>query len=486
MALPANNEIRSASVYLVGAAGAAAIGFVNTPFLTRALSASEYAVYGLLTSFIAFVTTLAYLGYDEAYMRFYHERGELLGRYLVRCVCPPLAMGLTIAIFLLEPSGSLARFIFGEGVQPIFLLGCSLYLLLGIIQRFFMLTARMEEKAVSYAVADIVARLVPLALIVLGWTTVGSIDLAWVAAFLAFGSFAAILVVTPVLKRAVVSRHASEPVSEGRSPRSLMRYGLPFAAYNTLVFLIPFLERLLLKGLLGQELLGVYSSAAVFATIVGLLSVSINNVWMPFAFKHYKDDDFDRVFGVVGVGVCLLLALICSICIAGRKLLIMILGASFWNAAAIAPDILFGACLVIAGNIFSIGINLSGKSSYNIVAPVVQCLVLPLLLYILVPEFGLMGAGASSLLAVVAAQIIRISIALRMRMPKRGVKKSALLLLAGVACCLLAGVFESLFCDLFLGASLLFFSILICRNELRSLLISRADHSFSGGDSGNG
>ena len=164
----------------------------------------------------------------------------------------------------------------------------------------------------------------------------------------------------------------------------------------------------------------------------------------------------------------------------------MILGAIFWNAAAIAPDILFGACLVIAGNIFSIGINLSGKSSYNIVAPVVQCLVLPLLLYILVPEFGLVGAGASSLLAVVAAQIIRISIALRMRMPKRGVKKSVLLLLAGVVCCLLAGVFESLFCDLFLGASLLFFSILICRNELRSLLISRADHSFSGGDSGNG
>lgn len=486
MELPVNNEIRRASAYLVGAVGAAAIGFVNTPFLTRALSASEYAVYGLLTSFISFVTTLAYLGYDEAYMRFYHERGEPLGRYLIRCVRPPLVMGLAVAIFLLEPSGSLAHIVFGEGIQPIFLLGCSLYLLLGIMQRFFMLTARMEEMTVSYATADIVARLVPLVLIVLGWATVGSVNLAWVAAYLALGSLAAILVVTPALKRAVVSGRELELDSEGLSSRSLLQYGLPLAINNTLVFLVPFLERLLLKGLLGQELLGVYSSAAVFATIIGLLSVSINNVWMPFAFKHYKDDDFDRMFGAVGVGVCLLLAVVCSICIAGRKLLIMILGASFWGAAAIAPDILFGACLVIAGNIFSIGINLSGKSGYNIIAPVVQCLALPLLLCLLVPEFGLVGAGASSLLAVVAAQFTRISIALRMRTPKGGILKSALLLLAGVTCCLLTGVSESLICDLSIGVSLLFFSILICMNDLRTLLVSMTGHRFPESDSGNG
>lgn len=465
MALSLKGEAKNTTIYLAGAVGAAVIGFVNTPFLTRALSASDYAIYGLLTSFMSFVTTMAYLGYDEAYMRFYHERRESLWKYLWRCIRWPLVVGVFVSCLLLEPSGVLARFIFGEGIPFSFVLGCSLYLMFGVFQRFLMLTARMEEKALSYAAADILARFVPLALIIVGWMTAGEVNLPWIALYLALGSVVAILAVLPAFHSAK-SRYEC---TQDSKPIRLAKYGFPLALGSTFSFFVPFLERILLRELLGQNLLGVYSAASVFATIIGLLSVSINNVWMPFVYKNYNEDDFDKVFGLAALGVTLFISLVCAFCIAVRKLLILILGSDFWAASSIAPDILFGACLIIVGNMYSIGIYLSKKSALNIATPIAQCVSLPIFFYLLVPQFGLAGAGAASLLATALGQLVRTALALRERAPKTGVKKSVSMVAIGIICCLSSGIFDSLISDLIIGVLLASFAIFVCRKEIERL-----------------
>ena len=139
-----NKQAKNSMIYLIGAFGAAVLGFINTPMLTRTISTAEYAQYGNLTSFGTLLMSLTYLGLDEAFMRFYHERKESIGRFIIRCLFTPVMLSVVIGIALIEPNVILSNIIFGQKQNTQILVLCGVYVLLMIIQRLTMLTVRME------------------------------------------------------------------------------------------------------------------------------------------------------------------------------------------------------------------------------------------------------------------------------------------------------------------------------------------------------
>ena len=142
-------QLKNIVYYFGGTLVSALLGLISTPLLTRILSKEVYAQYGMVTTFTTALSTFLYLGQDEAFMRYFASRKEGYWKYLARCMCYPLLLCLLTCLFLLEPSKRMVSVVFGEGIATNSCLILCVYLLILVIQRFLMVTARMEERAIN-------------------------------------------------------------------------------------------------------------------------------------------------------------------------------------------------------------------------------------------------------------------------------------------------------------------------------------------------
>lgn len=463
-----NKQARNSMIYLIGAFGAALLGFINTPMLTRAMSTAEYAQYGNLTSFGTLLMSLAYLGLDEAFMRFYNERKESVGRFIIRCLFTPVLLSVVIGIVLIEPKGILSNIIFGQKQNLHILILCGVYVLLMIIQRLTMLTVRMEEHAWNYVAAELMTKLGFIAVVVLALEKKGSVTLEIIEIALICGYIIAIL----INAKAVLPAMTNKGTGLEHKKWYLIQYGYPFAISNTLIYFVPMVERVVMRETIGLSDLGVFTSAQIFGTVVGLFSVSLNSVWLPYVYRaDVHAESFKKVFHSIGVCAVYFSIGMLAVTITCRRWLILILGEDFSQAYIIAPAVLFGACMTIVMNIYSIGINLSYKTKYHLLTPIIECLTSVSLLLLLGPRMGLAGVGIAYLVSLFGSRVAKIILGLRECDTQRSMMKVWLLLAISLFCaCLSCFVYDSVLMDIISGIFLLLIGTALCYTEIRFVL----------------
>ena len=153
-----NKMVKNSVWYLGGTIVSAILGLINSPLLTRVLEPKVYAQYGMLITFTTVLATFIYLGQDEAFMRFFSKRKEVYKSFLWHCIRVPLLLCAIVIILLLEPSHTLLNWVF-ESELP--LLSCAmvgLYIVIMVVQRFLLLTARMEERAANFVFSNIATK----------------------------------------------------------------------------------------------------------------------------------------------------------------------------------------------------------------------------------------------------------------------------------------------------------------------------------------
>lgn len=144
--------------YFVGTVISAILGFISSPILTRVLSTEVYAQYGMITSFTTLVATFVYLGQDEAFMRYFDRRKEPFWSFFWRCIRLPLVLCIIILFLLLEPNHIVLSWVFACDIQNKIAILIAAYISMLVLQRFLMLTARMEERAANYSVSNIATK----------------------------------------------------------------------------------------------------------------------------------------------------------------------------------------------------------------------------------------------------------------------------------------------------------------------------------------
>lgn len=465
-----NKQAKNSMIYLIGAFSAAVLGLINTPMLTRAMSTAEYAQYGNLTSFGTLLMSLAYLGLDEAFMRFYHERKESIGRFIIRCLFTPVLLSVVFGIALIEPNGILSNIIFGQKQNTQILMLCGVYVLLMIIQRLTMLTVRMEENAWNYVAAELMTKLGFIAVVVLALIKRGSVTLGIIEMALICGYLIAIMInaiaVSPVIKK--------NGIGLEHSKWYLIQYGYPFAISNTLIYFVPMLERVAMRETIGLSDLGVYTSAQIFGTVINLFAVSLNSVWLPYVYRaDIYAENFKKIFYSIGVCAVYFSLGMLAVTITCRRWFILILGEAFGQAYIIAPAVLFGSCMTMVMNIYSIGINLSNKTKYHLLTPVIQCAISVSLLLILGPRLRLAGVGIANMASLFGSRVAKIILGLRECNTQRNMTKVWLLLAISLFCACLSCIFyNSVLMDIILGIFLLLVGTASCYAEIRFILHS--------------
>ena len=255
---------------------------------------------------------------------------------------------------------------------------------------------RLEERARAFFLTTIVNVLVTI-----GLTVVLVVGAGEGARGLLLGSYASGAVF--VLGLIVVHRRRLSLRVDRPLLRRLMRFGLPTMPAELSLYLLNFVDRIIIVRSAGLAEAGLYSLAVKFAQAVNVLVRGFQLAWPPLAYSIRDDDEARRAYAAI---VTWFVAG-CAFVVTGMWLL------SRWIVRALAAPEFFGSYKAIgliatAVTLYALYMVLvvilgrTGRTDFNFPATIAALVVNVALNLILVPPLGIVGAG----LALVASYLV--------------------------------------------------------------------------------
>ncbi|MFL5901859.1 MAG: oligosaccharide flippase family protein [Solirubrobacterales bacterium] len=362
------------------------------PLYTRYLTAADYGAAEVMFAAVVSVSILIRLGLIEALLRFYYKDDEDPARVVsssfaalfwvstaAALAALPFASPISEAL-LPHPAPDLARISIGG---------------LWVLTMFeFLLTLfRLEERARAYFVTTMLSVLAAI-----GLTVVLVVGRGEGAKGLLLGSYASGAAF--VLGLIWVHRRRLSLWIDRSLLRRLMRFGLPTMPAELSLYLLNFVDRIILVRSAGLAEAGLYSLAVKFAQGVNVLVRGFQLAWPPLAYSIRDDGEARRTYAVVVTWF----TAGCAFVVAGMWLL------SRWIVRALAAPEFFGSYEAIG--LVATGVTLyalymvlvvilgrTGRTEFNFPATAAALAANIALNLALVPSLGIVGAGLALVLS---------------------------------------------------------------------------------------
>ncbi len=365
------------------------------PLYTRYLTPADYGAAEVMFAAVVSASIVVRLGLIEAVLRFYYKDGESPDRVVAASfaglfwfatagalLALPFATPISEAL-LDRPATDLARISIGG---------------LWVLTMFeFMLTLfRLEERARAYFVTTIVNVLATIAL-----TVVLVVGAGEGARGLLVGSYASGAVF--VLGMIAAQRRRLSLRLDRDLLRRLLRFGLPTMPAEASLYLLNFVDRIIIVRSVGLAEAGLYSLAVKFAQAVNVLVRGFQLAWPPLAYSIRDDGEARRAYATI---VTLFVAG-CAFVVTGMWLF------SRWIVRALAASEFFDSYEAIglistAVTLYALYMVLvvilgrTGRTEFNFPATLAALAANVALNLLLVPPLGIVGAG----LALVASYLV--------------------------------------------------------------------------------
>jgi len=371
------------------------------PLYTRYLSPADYGAAEILFAAVVTASIIVRFGLIEAILRFYYKDDEDPAQVVAGSFAGLFWLSTIGALVLLPFAGPISEALLPEaeklGASATDLVRIAIGGLWVLTMWEFMLTLfRLEERARAYFLTTILNVLAAIAL-----TVVLVVGLEEGARGLLLGSYVAGAAFVLVLI-ALQWRRLSLRFDRGLM-RRLFRFGLPTMPAEVSLYLLNFVDRLIIVRSLGLAEAGLYSLGVKFAQAVNVLVRGFQLAWPPLAYSIREDEEARRVYATV---VTLFVAG-CAWVVAGMWLL------SRWIVRALADPKFFDSYEVIglistAVTLYALYLVLvvilgrTGRTEFNLPAAIGALVVNVVLNLVLVPPLGIVGAG----LALVASYVV--------------------------------------------------------------------------------
>lgn len=397
--------------YALGPIGSGLLGLISLPIITWFFSVEDVGRISMLQVVMSFSVLLFCLGLDQAYVREYHEVKET-PELLKLTLLPGLLLTLVAygLIFIINPT-LVSHWLYE--IPSVYLSIISITCLaVSIISRFLSLVLRMQEQALAYSMSQLLPKVIFLVFVVstvwLGfkkdiYTLVTAHFLSIVSVFLVFS--------WNTRKEWLASfKYEFNWVRF----RPLLLFGLPLVIGGLASWGLNVMDRLFLRSLSTFSELGVYSVTMSIAAVATVFSGVFNTIWAPLVYKWIKTEEVD-LNKIDEISEHLLAAIYFIIALSG--LLSWVLP-YFLPKEYIAIQYLITPCLIAPflytlSETTSIGIAISRKTSYSMLASVVAMLFNALGNYLLVPSMGALGAALSTAIAFWLFYILRTELSCR-------------------------------------------------------------------------
>jgi O-antigen/teichoic acid export membrane protein len=358
------------------------------PLYTRYLTPADYGAAEVMFAAVVSASIVVRLGLIEALLRFYYKDDEDPARVVstsfaglfwvstgAALIALPFAAPISEAL-LPHPAPDLARISIGG---------------LWVLTMFeFLLTLfRLEERARAYFVTTMLSVLAAIAL-----TVVLVVGEGEGARGLLLGSYASGAAF--VLGLIWVHRRRLSLWIDRALLRRLMRFGLPTMPAELSLYLLNFVDRIILVRSAGLPAAGLYSLAVKFAQGVNVLARGFQLAWPPLAYSIRDDDEARRTYAVVVTWFTAGCAfVVTAMWLLSRWIVRALASPEFFGSYKAIGLVATGAALYALYMVLVVILGRTGRTEFNFPATGAALATNVALNLALVPPFGIVGAGAA-------------------------------------------------------------------------------------------
>ncbi len=365
------------------------------PLYTRYLTTADYGAAEVMFAAVVSASIVVRLGLIEALLRFYYKDDESPDTVVGTSFAALFWLATTAALLALPFAQPISEALLGEPAAD--LARISIGGLWALTMFEYLLTLfRLEERARAYFVTTMLSVVAAIGLTVV--LVVGAGEGARGLLLGSYASGAAFVLGLVWVHRRRLSLRVDRPLL-----RRLLRFGLPTMPAELSLYALNFVDRVIIARSLGLAEAGLYALAIKFAQGVNVLVRGFQLAWPPLAYSIRDDGEARRVYAAVVTWF----TAGCTFVVVGMWLL------SRWIVRAFAAPEFFGAFEPIG--LLATGVTLyalymvlvvilgrTGRTEFNFPATGAALAANVALNLLLVPPFGIVGAG----IALVASYLV--------------------------------------------------------------------------------
>jgi O-antigen/teichoic acid export membrane protein len=369
------------------------------PLYTRYLTTADYGAAEVMFAAIVSASIIVRFGTIEALLRFYYKDEEdpaavvatsFAALFWVSTAAALIALPFAAPIseaLLDQPAADLARISIGG---------------LWVLTMFeYLLTLfRLEERARAFFTTTILNVLATI-----GLTVILVVGQGEGARGLLLGSYASGAVF--VLALIFIQRRRLSLRIDGPLLRRLTRFGLPTMPAELSLYLLNFVDRIVIVRSAGLAEAGLYSLAVKFAQGVNVLVRGFQLAWPPLAYSIRDDDEARLTYAAVVTWFVTGCAFVVTGMWLFSRWMVRILAApQFFDSYEAIGLIATGVTLYALYMVLVVILGRTGRTEFNFPATIAALVANLALNLALVPSLGIVGAG----LALVASYIVVVAL----------------------------------------------------------------------------
>lgn len=377
--------------FSIGPIIGAVIGFITVPITSNLISPDQFGLASMFNLANTILTLIVLIGIDQAYMREYNEY-EDKKKLLYNCILIPFINTIIISLILIIFSDFFAVLLFDNATltMPVILLAiCSPFFL---IEKFMLLSIRMEEKALKYSVWNIISKLFNLiCLIILLLFYKRNFESVVYATILS--QFIISIILLYVCRKNI---KISKKYIDKKQIIKILKFGLPLLPATLIGYGLNSMDTIFLRIITDYTELGYYSVALKIVNVLALIQTSFATFWSPMAFKWKAEKVPNERFELVSKGITFAMSIVLIGVLAFRDVVVVILGSEYNKVIYILPFLLFNPIFYTMSETTTLGISFSRKTGYNIIISLISLIVNLILNTALIPIYGAVGAAVAT------------------------------------------------------------------------------------------
>lgn len=389
--------------FSLGPIGAAGLGFVTLPLVAWYFPVESVGQLSMLQVSLSFAVMFFSLALHQAYVREFHEESDK-SRLLKSVIFPGLLMLIILTVVIGVLPLSISKILFDIDSKVI-----SLLFVISVFASFFINflshVLRMQERGLAFSLTQVMPKLALLVL--LGILIFFNLDNSFENLIL----INAIALVSSVITFAFMTKSVWVPSVTASVDKDfikrLLKFSLPLVAGSLAYWGLTAMDKFFIRYLSGFEELGTYAMAVSIAGSVSVLSTIFSNLWHPTVYKWVKNGVEPTKVQQVIESMFLGVAFVWS-CVGLFSWIILY----FLPDEYIAVEYLLVACVSISlfymlSETTVVGIGITRKSMYAMLASIVAFTLNLILNYFLIPPYGASGAAIATVFSFFVFFLVR-------------------------------------------------------------------------------
>lgn len=391
--------------YAIGPIGSALVSFASLPLIAWFYSVEDVGKISIFNAVASLATLVFCLGLDQAYVREYH--GSTNKPSLLKQVVLPgiILMGVMGILITACNTRLLSLLIFDQSSQYLSIMVIVCFFV-QYIARFLSLILRMQERAMAYSMSQLLPKIFFLLFLLLA--VVLGRDNTLYQLLEAYVLSACLVFLVYLFNTQKDWLPAINEKVDKKQMGLLFKFGLPLVFGSLASWGLNVADRFFLRYYSSFSELGIYSVTMSVAAVATLFAGIFNTIWAPLVYKWLSEDKIDND-KIDEIGEHVLAAIYFAIvgCSAVAWIVPYLLPPQYKAIEYLLPICLFAPLLYTLSEVTAVGIAISRRTVFSMLASVMAMLCNLAGNYLLVPHYGASGAATSTLLAFIVFYVIR-------------------------------------------------------------------------------